>query len=115
MQSLWKQKLERDVQVPNSVKTTWFDLCHDLQKVLEIEIPRRYFQEGNESDTQCRHVFIDKSQLAYGACKYLVTRTESTLVMVRNRVAQIKSITLPKLELLEAIREANLRTIFRRI
>lgn len=61
MQSLWKQKLERDVQVPNSVKTTWFDLCHDLQKVLEIEIPRRYFQEGNESDTQRRHVFIDKS------------------------------------------------------
>lgn len=108
MQSLWKQKLERDVQVPNSVKTTWFDLCHDLQKVLEIEIPRRYFQEGNESDTQRRHVFIDKSQLAYGACKYLVTRTESTLTMVRNRVAPIKSITLPKLELLEAIREAKL-------
>lgn len=54
MQSLWKQKLERDVQVPNSVKTTWFDLCHDLQKVLEIEIPRCYFQEGNDSDTQRR-------------------------------------------------------------
>lgn len=108
MQSLWKQKLERDVQVPNSVKTTWFDLCHDLQKVLEIEIPRRYFQEGNESDTQRRHVFIDKSQLAYGSCKYLVTRTESTLAMVRNRVAPIKSITLPKLEFLEAIREAKL-------
>lgn len=108
MQSLWKQKLERDVQVPNSVKTTWFDLCHDLQKVLEIEIPGRYFQEGNESDTQRRHVFIDKSQLAYGSCKYLVTRTESTLAMVRNRVAPIKSITLPKLELLEAIREAKL-------
>lgn len=54
MQSLWKQKFERDVPVPNSVKTTWFDLCHDLQKVLEIEIPRCYFQEGNDSDTQRR-------------------------------------------------------------
>lgn len=107
MQSLWKQKLERDVPVLNLVKTTWFDWCHDLQKVLEIEIPRCYFQEGNESDTQRRHVFIDKSQLAYGACKYLVTRTESTLAMVRNRVAPLKSITLPK-ELLEAIIEAKL-------
>lgn len=78
MQSLWKQKLERDVPVPNSVKTTWFDLCHDLQKVLEIEIPRCYFQEGNASYTQL-HVFIDESQLVYGACKYLVAKTKSTL------------------------------------
>lgn len=90
MQSLWKQKLERDVPVPNSVKTTWFDLCHDLQKVLEIEIPRRYFQEGNESDTQRRHVFIDKSQLAYGACKYLVTRTESTQLWYEIELSQLK-------------------------
>lgn len=83
------------------------DLCHDLQQVLKNEIPRCYFQEWNESDTQL-YVFTDASQLAYGACAYFVTRTESTLVMARNRVAPLKSITLPKLELMGAVIGAKL-------
>lgn len=82
-------------------------MCHDLQQVLKNEIPRCYFQEWNESDTQL-YVFTDASQLAYGACAYFVTRTESTLVMARNRVAPLKSITLPKWELMGAVIGAKL-------
>lgn len=80
---------------------------HIQQHLLEIEIPRCYFQEGNASDTQL-HVFIDESQLVYGACKYLVAKTKSTLAVTRNRVALLKRIMLPKLVLLEAVIEAKL-------
>lgn len=66
-----------------------------------------YFQLRNEFDTQL-HVFTDARKLAYDVCAYWVTRTELTLIMTQNRVASLKSITLPKLELIGAVIGAKL-------
>ena len=48
------------------------------------------------------HVFADASLCAYGAVAYLTDkqRDQTTLVMPRFRVAPVRFITLPKLELL---------------
>ncbi|CAG2219532.1 unnamed protein product [Mytilus edulis] len=53
---------------------------------------------------QQNYIFTDSSQLAYGTCAYLVTEKESALVMAKNRVAPLKSVTLPNLELMAALR-----------
>ena len=59
------------------------------------------------------HAFGDASEKGYGACVYLVVRFEdgtqsSSLVMSKARVAPLKRITLPRLELLDALLCARL-------
>ena len=51
------------------------------------------------------HVFADASLCAYGAAANLVDEQndQATLVMSRSRVAPVRYITLPKLELMAAV------------
>lgn len=44
-------------------------------------------------------VFMDASQNAYRKCAYIINVKESTLIMSKNRVAPLKHIMLPQLEL----------------
>jgi len=53
------------------------------------------------------HVFVDAIQ-AYGAVAYLCKGRESSLVMAKNRVAPLKTLTLPQLELMAALIGARL-------
>ncbi|XP_064463406.1 uncharacterized protein LOC135374344 [Ornithodoros turicata] len=55
------------------------------------------------------HVFTDASPLAYGACAYLVAEDNDrqvsvNLVFAKSRVPPLKKLTLPRLELMGAIR-----------
>ena len=45
---------------------------------------------------------------AYGACTFIVSENESSLVIARNRVAPIRQMTIPKLELMAAVIGARL-------
>ena len=45
---------------------------------------------------------------AYGACAYIVSENESSLVMARNRVAPLRQMTIPKLKLMAAVIGARL-------
>ncbi|CAG2203345.1 unnamed protein product [Mytilus edulis] len=54
------------------------------------------------------HVFTDASPKAYGAAAYLSNENETTLVMAKTRVAPVKCLTLPQLELMAAIIGARL-------
>ena len=48
-------------------------------------------------------MFADVSLSAYGTVAYLRQNDEVTLVMSRSRVAPVRAITLPKLELIAAV------------
>ena len=71
-----------------------------------LKIPR-CFQVGpsTESDRELQ-VFCDASEVAYGAAAYLKVTTESdvtvSLVMGKSRVAPLKMISIPRLELTAA-------------
>ncbi|XP_053389045.1 uncharacterized protein LOC128552070 [Mercenaria mercenaria] len=76
---------------------------------MEMRIPRRLFNSYDTDDKDptaddtILHVFVDVSIQAYGATAYLCRRQQSTLVMAKSRVAPLKKITLPKLELMAAV------------
>ena len=49
------------------------------------------------------HVFVDASKKAYGAVAYICHGGQPLLIMSKTRVAPIKELTLPKLELMAAV------------
>ena len=66
-------------------------------------MPRSFSHLDISSGSNQLHVFCDASQLAYGAVKYIKTsddkETSSNFVIGRAKVAPLKQISIPKLEL----------------
>ena len=109
MQVLWKDKYNWDVPLPVDIQSTWTDLAKDIETATEIQIPRYYFSElSDEIGEMTLHIFTDASPKAYGACAYICQENQSRLVMAKNRVSPIKTLTLPQLELMGAVVGAHL-------
>ena len=83
-------------------------MTKDLEKAIQFTIPRYYFSKPSTSTELVLHVFTDASPKAYGAAAYLSNENETTLVMAKTRVAPVKCLTLPQLELMAAIIGARL-------
>jgi len=84
-----------------------------LPLVDRIEIPRCLLHGLASAAKAEIHGFADSSQKAYGSAIYLYAEDEnknrvSKLVMAKSRVAPMKRITLPRLELLAAFITAKL-------
>ncbi|XP_063426809.1 uncharacterized protein LOC134710384 [Mytilus trossulus] len=103
IQDLWKSKLDWDEPVPENFKATWINVASDLEKATQIVFPRYYFSSNSTSTQFELHVFCDSSPKAYGATAYLNNGTKTTLVMAKSRVAPVKNLTLPQLELMAAV------------
>ncbi|XP_053968620.1 uncharacterized protein LOC128870048 [Anastrepha ludens] len=109
MQALWKEKLVWDESLPQSLQSIWLDLCGQLSFVSNLHFPR--YVLALQARVQI-HAFCDASLSAYGACVY--TRVEKHgvnkihLLCSKSRVAPLKSITVPKLELSAALLLAEL-------
>ncbi|CAG2213730.1 unnamed protein product [Mytilus edulis] len=93
--------------LPLEIQTTWKNLAKDLEKTTYTELKRPYFPNLPNQKTQL-HVFVDASTTAYGASVYICNHHESSLVIAKNRVAPLKQLTLPQLELMAALIGARL-------
>ena len=107
LQDLWQGGYEWDELLPAELQTTWKTLAADIQESSSFSFPRRYFTTENCLPYTLQ-VFTDASMKAYGAVAYLCTENESTIVMAKTRVAPLKKLTLPQLELMAAIVGARL-------
>lgn len=104
---LWKQKFKWDKVLPDDIITEWCSIRDILEKTTEMKFSRRYFSNTVSRDT-ILHIFADSSTKVYRACAYLVSSTQSTLIMAKNIVAPVKPLTIPKLELCAALHGARL-------
>ena len=105
-------ELDWDDAIPEE-KCSEFQKWRTQTKALSsLQIPR-CFQRGASGRIQRElHVFTDASENAYGAAAYLKVVTDDgitvTLVMGKSRVAPLKSISIPRLELTAATVGAKL-------
>ncbi|GFW89303.1 integrase catalytic domain-containing protein [Trichonephila clavipes] len=90
------------------------DDCLTLDTKDNLRIPRLVLDSTNDevSDLIEIHIFCDASKLAYGAAAYVKVRKQNevlvNLIASKTRVAPLKAVTLPRLELLGALVAARL-------
>ena len=104
LQEIWLSKVSWDEPLSNVIRDKWLAILTDIQELPTMTIPRAYSPSSNRSnDVRNIYVFSDASTKAYGAVVYICKNNQISLVMSKSRVAPIKSITLPKLELMAAV------------
>lgn len=106
LQNLWQAKLSWDQTVPQEIYNKWIAFCNNLKMLNEFSIPR-YVMSIHTVSTEL-HCYGDASEAAYGACIYIKQcfsdgSFNSNLLCAKSRVAPLKTITLPRLELCAAI------------
>ncbi|XP_064479221.1 uncharacterized protein LOC135392441 [Ornithodoros turicata] len=106
-QRVWQKELRWDESLPHDILEDWQKWCHELPKADEIWIPRS-IKSTAQVLSQSVHVFCDASLQAYGAVAYIRSQYADgsctvQLLLSKSRVAPLKSITLPRLELLGAL------------
>ncbi|XP_025997552.2 uncharacterized protein LOC105197924 [Solenopsis invicta] len=112
MQKLWSLGLDWDESVPMSIYKEWHQLKSQLNLLNRLKIPRA-IMIGNTGTRIQLHGFCDASEKAYGACVYIREQIASdkigiALVCSKSRVAPMKTLSLPRLELCGAVLLANL-------
>ncbi|XP_014835554.1 PREDICTED: uncharacterized protein LOC106913412, partial [Poecilia mexicana] len=113
-QEMWEKGLSWDEPLPTDLEEKWEQWCVELPLLHLVSIPRWYHTEINkESHTVKLHVYCDASEKAYGAVAYLqgqnnLEETITSFVASKSRVAPLKKMTLPRLELMGALIGARL-------
>ena len=112
LQELWLHKLDWDDPLPSQVTAHWLTIREDLTSLARLSIPR-WFNTLSYSTVEL-HGFSDASQLAMAAVIYIIVFSPSTahkvstLVCSKTKVAPLKKLTIPRLELTAALMLAKL-------
>ena len=109
LQELCSNNIGWDEPVSEEVRNRWFKWKCELAKIENLSIPRCYRPAdfGRPVETVLHH-FSDASFKGYGQCSFLRMvnaegKVHCSFVMGKSRVAPIKSITVPRLELTAAV------------
>ncbi|KMQ90572.1 bel12-ag transposon polyprotein [Lasius niger] len=118
VQTAWLQHLDWDVPLAAREAAAWTTLEEELPLLEGIRLPRWFGYDGTASTLEL-HGFSDASELAYAAVIYLRasrgTTTTISLVAARTKVAPLKRVSLPRLELCAAHLVAKLAEHIRAI
>ncbi|GFU29127.1 integrase catalytic domain-containing protein [Trichonephila clavipes] len=114
LQELWTLGVEWDSELPPKLRHKWQQWSSEAEGLTEIKIPRFYLGNIDQEISKCEiHCFSDASKSAYGTILYLLFVTcnneiETSFICSKSRVAPLKSLTLPRLELTAALLSARL-------
>lgn len=108
IQKLWLEKLNWDDKISSPLLDEWTSIRTDLQQINEIEVDRWISTTGKTFHALQIHGFCDASSQAYAAVVYARVETEdgtinTKLVAARTRVAPLRTISIPRLELCGAL------------
>lgn len=104
LQKLWECGTGWDDDIPGGVFDTWRRWKSELQELSNKHFPRCYYPRDTRRDQTQLHGFCDASEDAFAAVVYLRTVDDNgsahvSLVISKTRVAPLKRLTIPRLEL----------------
>ncbi|XP_055913226.1 uncharacterized protein LOC129946883 [Eupeodes corollae] len=105
MQQLWQHGFDWDESLPMEYHSRWLRFREELENVGKFQFDRRAFY-GSENIQL--HAFADSSEYAYGTCLYIRSSKENgeisvNLLCSKSRVAPVKKVSIPRLELCAAV------------
>ncbi|XP_053690825.1 uncharacterized protein LOC128739367 [Sabethes cyaneus] len=110
LQDVWRAGLQWDEKVPDDIFDRWTRWTGLFPKVRDLRIPRCYFAGANAQLYEFLelHVFVDASEVAFSAVAYFRVvkpsgEAECSLVAARTKVAPLKPLSIPRLELQAAV------------
>ncbi|GFX27238.1 uncharacterized protein TNCV_1564181 [Trichonephila clavipes] len=113
-----KERLGWDDKFPKQLEASWNKWCDEIQCLSEINIPRNYFQNffPSNATTIQLHGFSNASKKTYGAVAYLRIQLNdgniiSSFVASKSRIVPLKTLSIPRLELMGALLSARIKEI----
>ena len=108
LQRLWERNLDWDDPVPEEIKHTWTKWKDELPDLRNHLVPRPYFPKEVKVVSTQLHGFCDASEVAYSSVVYLRAidsegGVHTSLVMAKTKVAPIKRLSIPRLELCSGV------------
>ncbi|GFV99780.1 integrase catalytic domain-containing protein [Trichonephila clavipes] len=111
LHQLWQCKLDWDDVLPNSIANEWREFVTTLKSIEEVKINRFIMADNNVRIVL--QGFADASEAAYGAVVYLQCflhngAAKVSILASKSRVAPIRVISIPQLELCPCVLLAQL-------
>nr|CAI5820348.1 unnamed protein product [Callosobruchus analis] len=110
LQKLWVEGLSWDESLPSSLHAYWLEFSSNLDSLNALKIPRKV--TCNQATYIEIHGFADASIQAYGGCVYIKSVSSSAcsveLLCAKSKVAPLKTLTTPRLQLCAALTLARL-------
>nr|XP_049706052.1 uncharacterized protein LOC126056570 [Helicoverpa armigera] len=108
IQKLWMEKTGWDDKISQTLIDEWLTIRKDFEEVKNIYIDRWLGTLSNEVDTIEIHGFSDASTRAYAAVAYVRIKRQdgsvsTKLQAAKTRVAPLRTVSLPRLELCGAL------------
>lgn len=107
LQRIWDSGIGWDETLLDEEFEVWKEWCSRLETISTVSIPRQFSALPCSKSTVQLHIFCNASKYAYGACAYLRFEYEGTidcvLVTSKSRVAPLKPMSIPRLELQAAL------------
>ncbi|XP_072933031.1 uncharacterized protein [Epargyreus clarus] len=108
LQQLWVKKVGWDEELPREEAEEFQQWVAGLQDISNLALPRCYSRDMTPSSELQLHIFNDASEQAYATTAYWrITHKDGTVevvqVMGKAKVAPLKLLTIPRLELQAAL------------
>ncbi len=112
IQELWMMGQEWDQELPEETQKNWSKFFKELEHLNTVEFPR-CLTPLSAIGVPMLCVFADASRKAFGACAYIRWQIsngkfESRFIAAKSRVAPLKELTIPRLELQSAVLASRL-------
>ena len=120
VQELCHENYKWDDPIPEQQEEEWKQWTTELEQMEEVRIPRcLHPKEFGVTAARELHHFADASEIAYGVVSYLKIINDkgnihTVLVMAKSRLAPMKHLTIPRLELCAAVLAARQDSLLRR-
>ncbi|XP_011687068.1 PREDICTED: uncharacterized protein LOC105449509 [Wasmannia auropunctata] len=105
IQTTWLQHLEWDAPLGDEEAAAWATLERELPLLEEVQVPRWMHCDAPGTHVEF-HGFSDASERAYAAVVYLRASDEdgvrTSLVLAKTKVAPLRQVSIPRLELCAA-------------
>ncbi|XP_064458861.1 uncharacterized protein LOC135369129 [Ornithodoros turicata] len=113
-QELWRRNCTWEEALPEDVHEHWKTWTSELSELSSFEVPRCVISPATQgAKGQELHVFCDASPMAYGVAVYVrcvmsENSFASQLLMSKGRIAPLRPVSIPRLELLACLLAARL-------